>query len=44
MKKIRMFLVIVMVATGSLMAHGCRMWFPPAPPGLPSIPVPVPGR
>jgi hypothetical protein len=45
MKKIRMFLVIVMMALGSLMVHGCHMWQPPAPPGLPAPPpLPVPGR
>jgi len=44
MKKIRLFLVIVMVASGSLMVHGCHMWQPPGPPGLPAPPpIPVPG-
>jgi len=45
MKMVRMFLVIVMVASASLMVTGCRLWQPPAPPGLPAPPpVPVPGR
>jgi hypothetical protein len=44
MKKVRIFLVIVMVASGSLMVHGCRWLQPPAPPGLPAPPpIPIPG-
>jgi hypothetical protein len=45
MKKIRMFLVIALLALASLMVHGCHLWQPPAPPGLPPPPpLLVPGR
>jgi len=44
MKKVRMLLVIVVIAMGSQMLHGCHWGRLPAPPGLPSLPVPVPGR
>ena len=43
MKIIRMILLVVMVASGSLMVQGCHWWTPPAPPGLPPPPpIPVP--
>lgn len=45
MKMVRLLLMIVMITMGSTMVNGCRLWQPPAPPGLPPPPpILVPGR
>jgi hypothetical protein len=45
MKRVRKFLVILMVVSGSFLLYGCHMWQPPSPPGVPPPPpIPVPGK